>query len=57
MATKTLINTDAFRIKANKKIKLKSLSTNVKKKPVRKVKAQAMLQKGVLELANMQDKL
>ena len=57
MATKTLINTDAFRIKANKKIKLKSLSTNVKKKPVSKEKAQAMLQKGVLELANMQDKL
>ncbi len=57
MATKTLINTDAFRIKANEKIKLKSLPTNIKKKPVSKEKAQAMLQKGILELANMQDKL
>ena len=57
MATKTLINTDAFRIKANDKIKLKSLPTNIKKKPVSKEKAQAMLQKGILELANMQDKL
>lgn len=57
MPTKPLINTDAFRIKANKKIKLKSLPTNVKKKPVSKEKAEIMLQKGILELANMQDKL
>ena len=57
MAAKTLINMEAFRIKANKKIKLKSLPTNVKKKIVNKEKAEAMLQKGILELANMQDKL
>jgi PPK2 family polyphosphate:nucleotide phosphotransferase len=57
MATKPLIDMEAFRIKANKKIKLKSLPTNVKKKIVNKEKAEAMLQKGILELANMQDKL
>jgi PPK2 family polyphosphate:nucleotide phosphotransferase len=57
MAAKPLINMEAFRIKANKKIKLKSLPTNVKKKIVNKEKAEAMLQKGILELANMQDKL
>ncbi|MEI6087193.1 MAG: polyphosphate kinase 2 family protein [Bacteroidota bacterium] len=57
MAAKPLINMEAFRIKANKKIKLKSLPTNVKKKLINKEKAESLLQKGILELANMQDKL
>lgn len=57
MATKPLINMEVFRVKANKKIKLKSFPTNVKKKLVDKQKGEAMLQKGILELANMQDKL
>jgi PPK2 family polyphosphate:nucleotide phosphotransferase len=57
MATKPLINMEAFSVKPGKKIKLKSFATNVKKKPVEKQKGEDMLQKGILELANMQDKL
>jgi PPK2 family polyphosphate:nucleotide phosphotransferase len=48
---------EAFHVKPGKKIKLKHFATNVKKKPFTKQKGEAMLQKGLLELANMQDKL
>lgn len=57
MATKPIINMEPYRVKAGKKIKLKSWTTTVKKKPLDKKTGEDLLQKGVLELANMQDKL
>jgi PPK2 family polyphosphate:nucleotide phosphotransferase len=57
MASKKLFNMEPFKIKPGKKNKLSSYSTSDKKKPLDKKTGEELLQKGVLELANLQDKL
>jgi PPK2 family polyphosphate:nucleotide phosphotransferase len=57
MPAKPLINVLPYKIKPGKKIKLKSFSTNIKKKPLDKAKGEELLLKGITDLANLQDKL
>ena len=57
MPTKPFINVLPYKIKPGKKVKLKSFSTNIKKKPLDKVKGEELLQKGITNLSNLQDKL
>lgn len=57
MAIKQLENMDACKVKPGKKIKLKTFATNIKNKHIDKERGEVMLQKGIQELANMQDKL
>jgi PPK2 family polyphosphate:nucleotide phosphotransferase len=57
MPAKPLVNIDHYKIKPGKKINLKSFVTDVKKKPLDKKKGELLLQKNILDLANLQDKL
>lgn len=57
MSEKPLINVEPYKIKPGKKIKLKSFSTNVKKKLLDKKKGEELLEKGITDLSNLQDKL
>ena len=57
MAVKKLINMEAYKIKPGKKNKLSSFSTSDKKKPLDKKTGEDLLQKGIQELAILQDKL
>ena len=57
MPAKPLIDMLPYKIKPGKKIKLKSFSTDIKKKLLDKEKGVELLQKGITDLANLQDKL
>jgi PPK2 family polyphosphate:nucleotide phosphotransferase len=57
MPAKPLIDMLPYKIMPGKKIKLKSFSTNIKKKLLDKEKGVELLQKGITDLANLQDKL
>jgi len=57
MAKKELIDVDAFKVSPGKKISLKQFATNISNKPIEKEAGEAFLQKSVLEMSNLQDKL
>ena len=57
MTTKQLMHIDEFRVKPGKKISLKNFKTDVKKKNIDKKTGEALLQRGILEMSMLQDKL
>lgn len=57
MAKQKLIKLDEYLVKPGKKIKLKSFSTSAKNKPLEKERGEALLAKGIQEMANLQDML
>ncbi|MBY0480569.1 MAG: polyphosphate kinase 2 family protein [Chitinophagaceae bacterium] len=57
MASKQIINLEEYKIKPGKKNKLKSFATTTKNKPLDKKTGEELLQKGILEMSILQDKL
>lgn len=57
MIINNTINLDTYKIKPGKKNKLKSFPTSDKKKALSKERGEELLQKGIMELAHLQDKL
>lgn len=57
MSTKALLNLEDFIVKPGKKIALKQFNTNISNKPIDKKTGEDFLQKSVLEMSNLQDKL
>lgn len=55
MAKQKRFNLEEFLVKPGKKIKLKNYSTVAKNKPLDKKEAEALLAKGIEEMANLQD--